>query len=213
MRPRTDLPTLERWARQRVHRLRRQVNGLRSPSNSGNRPLVAWSIIELHASWATFCRLYFLSSASQARTRTGRVTSSLTGLYQIDPLTFAVHQERRHLRHSNGPWSSRDEPTWHDVNVFLRLLAKAGCSNALDVATAISLGSSTLQDLTTYRNFAAHKNVDTALKVRRMQFSSYSIPRQIDPLDFPLVVAVGRSQSIVEDWLDDVDTIVSLLPD
>jgi hypothetical protein len=76
---------------------------------------------------------------------------------------------------------------------------------------ALSIGSSAIEHLTTTRNFLAHRNESTAVKLRRLG-RSYGVGTPRDPLAVVFAVGHGRPQRIVEDWLDDIYTIFALFP-
>lgn len=120
-----------------------------------------------------------------------------------------VHPSRRPPK--KGPWSGRDEPSWHDSSIFLRLINAAGCSNAFGVNAAFSIGSQALPHLTTSRNFAAHRGEETAKKLRRLS-THYRLPPPPDPFELVVSRAAGRPQSVLEDWIDDLQAIALLLP-
>lgn len=140
----------------------------------------------------------------------GRVTTKTAIRGHRSALTFSVKTERPR-KTGNGPWKHRDEPTWHDPNVIIRILGKAGCSNAKGVNNALSIGSKAIEHLTTTRNFLAHRNETTAVKVRRLG-NHYGVGTRGDPLAVVCAFGDGRPQRIVEDWLDDIYTIFSLFP-
>ena len=124
-------------------------------------------------------------------------------------MTFAIHHIRR--LPGNGPWEPRDEPTWHDSTIVMRLLNAAGCSNLPGVQAAFSLGMASLTELTTARNFIAHRSDATALKLRRLGLG-LRLGQLVDPSDVLTTKAPGRPQSVLEDWLDDIRSIFSLMP-
>ena len=163
--------------------------------------------LDLHNSMRGFLRAYFLSSATGARLATGSSVSTTTSLASTrDALTFAMN----FVRQSRGPAPYR-EPTWHDEIIFLRLLQAAGCSNTAGCQAALSIGSKALPELTTIRNFYAHRGQETALKVRRMA-GKYGYPSNANPSDLLLHRAARRPQSVLDDWIDDLRTIVSFMP-
>ena len=181
---------------------------------SKKRPLasdISFPVIDVHNALANFMRSYCLSSLSGAYMADGsRVTVAKAIEGHRSALTFAVQTERPRKK-GKGPWKHRDEPTWHDPNVVIRVLNSAGCSNARGVSSALSLPSQAIEHLTTARNFLAHRNESTALSLRRVG-RAYGVTTPCDPLTVMIAVGHGRTQRIVEDWLDDIYTIFSLFP-
>lgn len=167
-------------------------------------------VLDFHSVCATFLRSYYLSSATGATTAAGtRVTTTVPLRSHRDAMTFAVHRTKR-LK-GTGPWSGRDEPTWHDSAIVIRLLRVSGCSNWPGVAAAWSVGTNALPHLTTARNYFAHRSESTAIKLRRLS-REYSVAPSSEPSTILVQRAPGRPQSILEDWFDDMAAVFGLMP-
>ena len=172
---------------------------------------ISFPLVDLHNAIATFLRCYCLSSLSGAYTANGRRVKATPPIHgHRSALTFAIRTERPRTT-GTGPWKHRDEPTWHDPNVIVRVLNSAHSSNASEVSSALSIGSEAIDHLTTTRNFLAHRNESTALKLRRLA-PYYGIRAPEDPLAVLFAFRRGRPQRVVEDWMDDIFTIFSLFP-
>lgn len=210
MRTRKSLPSLTSWMLRHVTMRRRELAKI----PMGRQPLtsdITFPIIDTHNALATFMRRYCLSSLARAYMGNGRRIGGAPGVRgHRAALTFAVRTERPRIT-GNGPWESRDKPAWHDPNVIIRVLNRAGCSNAKGVNDALSIGSRAIEHLTTARNFLAHRNETTALRVRALG-SHYGVGAVTEAVAVVFAVGYGRPQRIVEDWLDDIYTIVSLFP-
>jgi hypothetical protein len=204
------LPKLASWILSYI--IERQRELARLPTHSV--PVASdatFPLVDTHNALATFMRTYCLSSLAGAYMSNGtRVTANRPIRGHRSALTFAIRTERPRAT-GKGPWSHRDEPTWHDPNVLVRILNKAACSNAAGVNAALSLGSNAIEHLTITRNFLAHRNETTAVKLRRLG-SRYGVGAPTDPLAVVFAFGYGRPQRIVDDWLDDIFTIVSLFP-
>ena len=165
--------------------------------------------IDLHNTCRSFLRAYYVASVTGAWLSSGQKATSPLGLRrEIDAIDFAV--TAKGLKGS-GPWRMRDEPAWHDVDMFLRIMNMAGCSTAPGTNAAWSIGTSALEHLTAARNFFAHRNRETALRVRSLR-SAYKISQLDRPEDLLLSRARDRPQTIIEDWLDDLATVIELMP-
>lgn len=211
MKTRKSLPRLTSWILRHVNERQREMTDLLRLQRSPVASDVSFTIIDIHNALATFLRSYCLSSLTGAYKANGnrvRVMTAIQG--HRSALTFAIRTERPKIA-GTGPWKHRDEPTWHDPNVIIRILNRAGCSNARGVSGALSIGSSAIEHLTTTRNFLAHRNESTAVKLRRLG-RSYGVGTPRDPLAVVFAVGHGRPQRIVEDWLDDIYTIFALFP-
>jgi hypothetical protein len=95
--------------------------------------------------------------------------------------------------------------------MFIRLVNAANCSNAAGVNAAWSIGTRALADLTRARHFFAHRNEETAARLRSIGVSA-RLGRLSDPADVLVSVAPGRPQVLIEDWFDDLHTVFMLMP-
>lgn len=128
-----------------------------------------------------------------------------------DAITFAIHSNRPRLQSKRGPWTHRDEPDWHDPASVSKALNAAGCSNAAGFYAAVSLGTASRTEVLTVRNYVAHRGRNTALKVRTLCPDKAKM-HTIDPMAVPLERGPGRPQPLLFDWIDDLSTMVSLVP-
>jgi hypothetical protein len=105
----------------------------------------------------------------------------------------------------------KDEPAWHDVDMFIHIMNLAGCSTAPGANAAWSIGTSALEHLTIARNYLAHRNRETAVRVRGL-----TLAYKVNPTDRPeeLLLSRGRNrpQMIIEDWRDDLQAVIELMP-
>jgi hypothetical protein len=77
-------------------------------------------------------------------------------------------------------------------------------SNGNSVVTALSYPTSFFDDLSTVRNFYAHRSKGTAVKVRSIA-RKHIATRSIDhPSDLVNLVILGKTQTLVEEWLGDM---------
>jgi hypothetical protein len=65
-----------------------------------------------------------------------------------------------------------------------------------------------IDDLPTVRNFFAHRNSETALKVGRLSLR-YGLKRIGHATDFVQAAQANRPVAIIEDWLAELDSIIS----
>ena len=210
MKSKQSLPFLTSWMLRQVEECRRSLEKV-PPTPRPRAAEISFLVIDIHNAVATFMRSYCLSSLTGAYMEDGtRVIGGTVIGGHRSALTFAVRTERPRYT-GVGPWEHREEPTWHDPNVIVRILNTAGCSNAIGVNAALSIGSRAIEHLTTARNFLAHRNETTARKLRGLSVA-YGLAQPRDPLSVVFGVGHGRPQRIFEDWLDDIYTIVSLLP-
>ncbi len=210
MKRKPALIEVQRWVVGRLVRLRPLAAHAATLQRPERQRLLTFLALDMHNTCATFLRSYYLSSATGAWLTNGQRVTSQGFTSQRAALTFAMH-EIRPSRQGDGPWSRREEPAWHDTDLFVRLVNAAGCSNAAGVNEAWSIGTSALADLTRARHFFAHRNKETAERLRSVG-ATYRLGRVDDPDDVLVSTAPGRPQSLIEDWFDDLHTVFTLMP-
>lgn len=198
------------WVLDRFRRIRVHLNESASWSSSQRTRMLTFIAVDLHNTCSAFLRSYYLSSATGARLITGEAVSTAQPIAdQEDALTFAVHLAGR--GRGRGPWQRMQEPPWHDSTTFLRVLNAAGCSNATGVNAAWSIQTEALAHLTRARHFMAHRNSETAVRLRQLS-QAYGLPAPRQPDSLMLMRGRGRPQPIINDWMDDLEAVFSLMP-
>jgi len=94
--------------------------------------------------------------------------------------------------------------------MFIRILNAAGCSTAGGTNAAWSVGTTALDDLTKARNFFAHRNDQTAARLRAVGVAHGVATDRVESLLTSR--AAGRPQTVVEDWIDELETVFLLMP-
>jgi hypothetical protein len=171
---------------------------------------VAFVAIELLNSWAGYSRALYLSTcrgALDARLR--KLTINQHFATDEEALYFAAKRFNPKLR----PWPTRithrDEPDWLDPNILLILLDDLGASNSLDVGAALSFDWQVFRDLPTVRNFYAHRRENTARKTQQLMIT-YGLSPVLHPTEFCLAYERGKSQSILLNWVDEMNQVQEL---
>jgi len=210
---RRSLPHARRSFLARMSGLRGIAQTLSLPTTSEDRRLSFWVAIESANCWASFLRRYYILSATGARDRGGvRISSNQDLKSEEEAITFAVNILRPRRASAGPPWVARDEPDWLDPGNVSRLLNSLSCSNSAGFNAAVSLGTSARQDLLSYRNFVAHRNRLTALKVRAVAARS-SVYQDLDPVDLPLQRTRRSANTLLVDWIGELETMISLSPE
>ena len=167
--------------------------------------------IEATNCWRNFLRSYFLSSALTGFTTSNTSVAADHSLStETDAMTLAIRTLRPGLATKNPPWDYHQEPDWLSSGNVARLLADLACSHSSDFNSAISLGGSSRQELTIFRNFMAHRNEDTARKMRNLA-QTLLVRGDIDPSLIPLQQKRGRD-TILTEWIAELEIIISLVP-
>jgi hypothetical protein len=107
-------------------------------------------------------------------------------------------------------WDRRDEPTWHDPQILLRLTREAELSNAPDVAAAFSINTRAFTDLPVLRNYFAHRNQGTHEAALRIALLN-SVPIPSRPSEVLASVPAASTQTLFQDWLGDLDLVAEFL--
>jgi hypothetical protein len=168
-------------------------------------------VLELQTLWANFVRAFLLSLLYMPRTRSG--PRAFIQDASIATPGALIHAAARATR---GPWaaaplSRRDEPTWHDTNVFLKTMRAIKASNTSRVESALSIPARALHDMHVFRNFYAHRNEDASRRAVQLASTYYSLPSYVRrPSEALLSASKGRPQCVLLDWFDEVDVIVEL---
>ncbi|MDQ1546349.1 MAG: hypothetical protein QOH69_1253 [Actinomycetota bacterium] len=200
---------LRRIAFQRVDYLRSVVVPFTVRDHPADRA-VSFAAIELLNCWNGFSRAYYLSTCARWKWADGTKVTTTTRLSTTeDALTHAVHTCNKGLRKSSGPWSHAQEPVWFDSGVLLKLMTSVGASNTTALSSALSVPNRVLKDLTTVRNFLAHRAENTAVKAKRIG-ANYAAPPGSDPVEICLLNAPGRPQSVIADWCSELRLIFDI---
>ena len=122
-----------KWAIERSTRCLSSSKSLNTPFEQEEQ--MTFAVINLLNTWANFQRAYFTCCLLGTRSPIQpKIRSSITGMIttQQEAIGKAIlyFNPNRTLQ-SNGEWNSRDEPTWHDSNVLLKLSKAFNFSNEL----------------------------------------------------------------------------------
>lgn len=188
------------------------ARSLRPPLSELERQRAVVVLLEISNTWTSFMRRYYLVSAIGGHLQSGaRVSGTGVKPTFADALDAAVLLFRPDAVRRPSGWRHRDEPNWLDPVVVSRSLVHLGLSNQAGFTSAMGAGSGSHEPLYTCRNFVAHRNRETAVKVRQLVRGA-GILSVADPIELPHLPAVGRPQSLVADWVDELITIVELVP-
>jgi hypothetical protein len=216
MHPRQSLVVLGDQARRRIRRLRARASyafsgAMAHPAQ--REELVGWVVIEALNCWSNFVRSYLISLLFRAMRRSGaRVSIGNAAITSPGALIHVAAKAQRGPS-AAAPTNRRDEPSWHDVPLFLKVCVALNPSNLSSIQSALSLQVRALYDLPTFRNFYAHRNEESAAKAVSLARTYYLISGERHPTAVLGRFAPMRPQQLLLDWLDDLDSIVDLLCD
>lgn len=165
--------------------------------------------------WTNFARAYYLSGMFGARrTNSARIAVAnphLSEQYAIEN-AIVISRPTAIRRLPAAAWHRREEPTWHDPNVFQRICAGEGFSNLVEIQAAFSAGYRVFSDLPVFRNYFAHRNQGT-LKAAVGLAPLHGIPATRRPSEILLTRPIGRIQPLILEFIDEIEFTVEYLCD
>jgi hypothetical protein len=213
MTPQRFLPKLERAARRRLARIRNVAMLTTTlPPSVQREAYMAYVVLEVISTWSNFMRALYLSLVLSPRTAMGvRISISVVARTYDDALGHIIPHYRPRARPlPTGSWHRRDEPAWHDPNVFLNGCMHLGCSHVNHFGAAFSAGSAAFLHLPVFRNYYAHRN-DQTLGAAMSIAPGYGIAWASSPTEALLSFPLAWVQPLLVQWLDDVDFTVEYL--
>lgn len=162
-------------------------------------------------SWCRFCRLLYLSSCRGCIARDGGSIQPINEDNSWRRLGYVASQRLRNRNVTpNGHlnFEMRKEPTWGDLDVFIKIAQDVQLSNKNTLLT--SFGSfSSLKNMQLVRNACAHKNVETISTLNGLS-SSYSFSK----LDFATDIVWSDDNNngvfAIDIWLYEMNLIADL---
>ena len=213
MRECRSLVRLSDQGRSRLRKLRGRALVLsRESFGAANREELAGHIvIELQNLWSNYVRSYLLSLLLSPLRKNG-CRAVIQNLAVTSPGTL-LHSAAIAARgaHAAAPVSRRDEPSWHDVQVFMRTCHRIDPSNREQIFSALAIETRVLQDLPVFRNFYAHRNEGSASRAVELAQKAYLIRGVRHPTLALIGHAPRRPQCVLLDWIDDVGVYMDLL--
>lgn len=200
-------------AQRRLKRLRAHAVSALSPAvaSAARDRQLAHVLVETQNLWANFVRSYLISCLFSARRVNGQKVTLHNAMVQLPGhlLHMAAKAQKGPL--APAPTTRREEPSWHDVSVFVRTCQAIQCSHLADIQAALSIQGRACYDLPTFRNFYAHRNEESAQKALNLARTQYLIVGPRHPSEALSVPAKARPQPLLLDWLDEIDAMMELL--
>lgn len=213
--PRRKLGRLQKTACKRIRRLSNIATDIPTFMSCHEKNVaVSFVVIESLNSWGNFLRSFYLSCRIGTCFRNGDpVTCANTFTDFNQAIGDAILLDHHNWQpHQNGIWHRRQEPSWHDPNLILRLAQQQGWSNLPDIQAALSTGTQALSDLPIFRNYFAHRNQGTAYAARSVA-SNYVISTSNSPVEILLTRPYQRPNPLIVEWLIDMENVIEFLCD
>lgn len=213
MRASRSLQKLHDTLEYRVRRLEKIFDAMMAAKTVDDRR-VSYIIVEVQTLWANFSRHYYLSCSTLKPVGKGGNTIQPSGgslASERDALLYAIQSLRDKHAHKRALEGSRimprDEPTWHEKATILKLSASLKLSNDARIINAFSYPTSFFRDAVTVRNFYAHRNRDTADKVKGLAMRQYGGVVVSSATELVASQLPGRAEPLASEWLRDVRSI------
>ena len=205
-----DLGELSRRSRSRLRTLVGLASDLGSVPFRVADQRVSFICVEALTTWAEFNRSYVLAAVRRARTTSGTLvqTALPPGTRPDAVMRYVISGLNR--KPPRGRVTRRDEPIWHSRAELLKVGGIVSLSNLPQLRAALALPSAVIDDLPTARNFYAHRNAETATKVKRL-LGRYVMPTQAHPTESLRRSVLGRPVSVLEEWIEELEGVVSAM--
>lgn len=162
-------------------------------------------------SWCKFCRDLYLSSCRGCVARNGQRIHSLPhdqSWQRLGYLAKRASQNNNPTPQGHLSFAIRKEPTWGDIDIFLRIISRIQPQNQQTLLSAYG-SFSNLKQLQRVRNACAHKNVETMSDVRQLS-SDYSFHRLEAATDIAWKLNVAEGVFGVDLWIYEMNLIADI---
>lgn len=159
-------------------------------------------IIRLHAAWYRFCRELIVESAACTPTTTNGTlipkAPSIKTRYDVIPRLRLLNTTKQHKPRL---WW---EPRWSDPTKCIQAAQSLKIANFGSVSSALGMTPSPVEHLRLVRNFIAHRNEDTAIKMKPV-LQVYGINTTANTTaDQLLIYTPPMGGTIFEKWVREI---------
>jgi hypothetical protein len=205
------LPKLQRQAARRLARLAELVDSASMLDGHDLDRRIGFATIEAANTWDGFCRSFYLSCALGTHGRVGnKITGKIAFQDENAALMYAISVVGGVTLASSATPTARDEPDWHQVGVFGKIMRRLDPPNLSQVTAALSVGTTVFSYLQTFRNFYAHRSKSTAEKTARAA-PRLRVSGALHPTQMLVSSPAGTSDTILRDWLTDLTLAIELM--
>ncbi len=211
MRACTDLGKLHGASVRRLKQLAGLTSSVNLPVDATADRAVAFVVIEAVNLWTLFCRAFYISCVFGTRTlnRT-QVRSSLAGVGSKQAaITYAI-TTMNPKKTGFGPWTWRDEPVWRQPRTITKLSQSLGFANDPAIQSAFGYQADVFSLMPKFRNYFAHRGEITRSEVEKMAVQ-LGVARGLRPADMLASKRRARPQSVLSDWLSDLENVIHLI--
>ena len=209
MRRRTCLARLNKSFARRISKLEAVAFRISGRSGHDVDQALSFVLIETLTAWSNFVREFYLSCAFlNPKTISGQHVVHANG---------AVVNERDALIHSILILRAKtitkpritpfDEPTWREKRTLSSLSQSLALSNNQAIVSGLSYQTGFFDEAHIVRNFYAHRTGDTASKVADLAVRKHGLVLLKHPSELVNVIFLGRTQTLIQEWLGDIRVI------
>lgn len=213
MRRSSDLLRLYEQLRGRIGRLQAIERALPALPAAERHRQTGYVTIEAVSVWSSFCREFVLSCLlTRAKSMSGRSVThrlSSTPLTERDALVESIRAAKNpaFAPSPTAKISPADEPDWKAPHALSRIAVSLSLSNIAEIQKAFSRASAAFTDLPTLRNFYAHKDKGTYVKIARLATTKYKTASLDSPTTLLTNVLPSRSDTLLAEWLADIRAV------
>ena len=213
MTPRKRLARLSKTGCKKIAKLQEKIIFSLSLTPKEREPIIAYVVIESLNTWNNFLRALYLSltvETKSAKRKKITISPAIPDFNTAIGIAINSNSIRPMLPPASGVWPRRSEPKWHDLNNFRRSCQAINCSYMVDIETALSIGTRAYDDLPTMRNYYAHRNEATGIKVRNLA-QHYGISSSFSPTEILCSLPLNAGRPLILDILDDLYLSIEFL--
>lgn len=204
---------LYRWFDRRCRTYGQKATHLQQNKNQYDeweyRFLTEALISDIWQSWCLFSRVLLLKSIRGTKARDGLLIKGLNRDNSWNRIFYEVSKVLKgHPVKPNGHvgFKIRFEPTWGDIDVFIRAVQCLAPNNQARLLTAYGMPFNGIKHMQMIRNSLAHKNVETMTEVRTLA-TAYRLTKVTSPIDI-IWSFVGQTNTFaIDQWLYEINLI------
>ncbi|MEA1834078.1 hypothetical protein U8607_18470 [Methylobacterium durans] len=218
MKPTTNLARLRRSVIRRTRLLRDFFIHSKAAPHRERNAAAAFCVLELDNTIINLHREFLISSLHvECRTCSGHKVTHNNNFPTPDSAALYIMSVLEPMRFNNRysaatSLTRREETKVRDPLKLQNVSAASMMSNAGSIITALSLNSPAFSQMATYRNFFAHRNVETARKLKNLS-ASIGLAPAVHEWDAISQLLPGSPTSLFESWAFDVELFAEFLLD
>jgi len=168
-------------------------------------------ISDIWQSWCNFSRTLYLSSCRGTIARNGNEISPISDDLSWKRLAYIAKRKLQNnsiTANGHQNFALRLEPTWGDLDVFVKVVIAVQPSNVQNLISAYG-SFSNIKHLQKVRNACAHKNIETLTELNSLNHL-YGFSRLNMATEFVWTIHSQSKTIAIELWLYEISKIADL---